>query len=108
MKKIFTNNLLRPLLLLTTMVVGGVGAAQAQVATNYTFVASSGSFTPVSGSATATSLVATADDAISTAFNIGFPFTYNGIVYTQLMANSNGTLLLGTGRTATEPSWQSK
>jgi hypothetical protein len=65
---------------------------QAQVA-NYTFSQMSGTYTPITGGTVLG--VPTNDDDNFTPFAIGFNFTYNGTVYTQIGVNANGFVALG-------------
>ena len=59
----------------------------------YTFTQTSGTFTAVSGG---TSLIAGGvDSGASPVTDIGFPFTFDGVSYTQFSASSNGWLRLG-------------
>lgn len=62
--------------------------------TDYSFVSSSETFTALSGG---TQLIAAAtDDGNSSATNIGFDFVFNGTTFTQFVANSNGSIRLGS------------
>lgn len=71
----------------------------------YNFSQSSGVYTPIVGG-TVVTRVNTDDATYHTAgestggdtqigFNIGFPFTYQGLAYNQFVANSNGWIMLG-------------
>lgn len=70
--------------------------AQAQLAPNYTFSATSGTYTPITvgGGATAVAAVV-ADDAISNVTGLA-AFTVNSVAYTNFNINSNGRLSLYT------------
>ncbi len=98
MKK-FTKLLRRfvPLLMLSSVVSSSL---EAQSITNYTFAASTGTFTPiVGGTPVATSVSAAdflGDTKTSIALPIGFPFTYMGQAYTQVVAVSDGYLSFNT------------
>ncbi|WP_022824039.1 T9SS type A sorting domain-containing protein [Hymenobacter norwichensis] len=70
-----------------------IGAASAQVNT-YTFAPVAGTFTPLA-TGTAVPDLAT-DDAVSPTIPIGFSFTYDATVFTQLQASSNGFLTFNT------------
>ena len=74
---------------------------KAQVGTDYGFQTATGTYTQVSGGSTLSGLAA--NDALSASLNIGFSFTYNGTVYTQFKASSNGWISLGTGASASTP-----
>ncbi|WP_375437029.1 T9SS type A sorting domain-containing protein [uncultured Hymenobacter sp.] len=70
-----------------------VSSASAQVNT-YTFAPVAGTFTPLTN---ATPMpVLQEDDALSPAIPIGFSFTYDATVFTQLQASSNGFLTFNT------------
>ncbi len=85
--------------MLCTLFVVSYSTSWAQVS-SYSMTPLSGTFTPLVGP-TATSLSLTADDANSTAFPIGFDFEFNGVIYTQLRANSNGLLTFNATGTST-------
>ncbi|HEX8515271.1 MAG TPA: GEVED domain-containing protein [Bacteroidia bacterium] len=61
----------------------------------YTFSSSAGTYTPITGGTVITS--GTSDDNTFGALNIGFPFTYNNIVYNQFGLNVNGWISMGPG-----------
>ena len=77
----------------------------AQISTTYTFSQSIGVFTPIIGGTVLG--ITNNDDQVFTGsstpsisgpgFPIGFPFTYNGIVYNNFGVNSNGWIRLDTG-----------
>ncbi|GAA4356218.1 hypothetical protein GCM10023185_19800 [Hymenobacter saemangeumensis] len=67
----------------------GSQAALAQVDT-YQFAASGGTFTPLTGGTTVSSIQS--DDALSASLPIGFSFTFDGAMHTQVKASSNGWL----------------
>jgi hypothetical protein len=102
MKK-FTKLLRRfvPLLMLSSVVSSSL---EAQSITNYTFATTTGTFTPiVGGTPVATSISAAdflGDTKTSIALPIGFPFTYMGQVYTQVVAVSDGYLSFNTTATS--------
>ena len=75
-------------LIFTTLV------ANAQNATNYVFSTTTGAtLDAMTGS---TSLIgASVDDGVSAVTNIGFPFMYENVAYTQFSVNSNGLIRLG-------------
>jgi hypothetical protein len=84
MKKLFT------LLILLSLWVGN---SWAQV-NLYTFASTVGTYSPVTSG---TQLIAAlTDDGSSVATNIGFNFTFNGTTFTQFVANSNGSIRLGS------------
>ncbi len=87
-----------PLLATLLLVLGG-RAAQAQVS-NYTFTAVAGTYAPL-GFATNQVAAIQTDDAVSVALPIGFTFAYNGALYTQVVASSNGFLSFNTAATNT-------
>ena len=61
---------------------------------NYTFTQSVGTYTTVTAG---TQLIAAlTDDGSSAATNIGFDFVFNGATFTQFVANSNGSIRLGS------------
>ncbi|PPD00312.1 MAG: hypothetical protein CTY35_02615, partial [Methylotenera sp.] len=61
--------------------------------TSYGFAQTSGTYTAIAG----TEIIADAtDDASSAATNIGFNFVFNGTTFTQFVANSNGSIRLGS------------
>jgi hypothetical protein len=64
----------------------------AQVST-YTFSSGAGTYTPITGGTVITS--GTSDDNTFGGMNIGFPFIYNGVSYTQFGANVNGWISMG-------------
>jgi hypothetical protein len=66
----------------------GARSGYAQVDT-YSFAPSSGTYTPLPATATSVTSI-NSDDAVTGAIPIGFNFTFDGTVYTQLYANSNG------------------
>ncbi|MBO0357422.1 T9SS type A sorting domain-containing protein [Hymenobacter sp. BT186] len=70
-----------------------IGAASAQV-NNYTFTPVAGTFTPLVGGTIVSDLAT--DDAVSPTIPIGFSFTYDAAVFTQLQASSNGFLTFNT------------
>ncbi|MCW3103351.1 MAG: hypothetical protein JWO09_1791 [Bacteroidetes bacterium] len=86
----FYNFKTRTALLLMCFLLGA--ASFAQVST-YTFSSSAGTYTPITGGTVITS--GTSDDNTFGAMNIGFPFTYNGVSYTQFGANVNGWISMG-------------
>lgn len=59
----------------------------------YTFTQTSGTFTAVSGGTSL--IVGGVDSGASPVTDIGFPFTFDGVSYTQFSASSNGWLRLG-------------
>jgi hypothetical protein len=65
----------------------------AQVATNYLFSQDTVTYTPITGGTVITS--GTFDDNTYPANNIGFTFSYNGILYTQFGVSINGFITLG-------------
>jgi hypothetical protein len=76
------------LLLLATVLFGTAG--------NYQFANTTTTWSPITG----TTIVASAqDDTWSGATNIGFGFIYDGIEYTQFMADANGFIRLGNSTT---------
>ncbi|RTQ53356.1 T9SS type A sorting domain-containing protein [Hymenobacter gummosus] len=77
----------------------GTSAANAQVDT-YTFAPSAGTFTPLTGGTTVSAIQT--DDAISGVIPLGFNFTYDGTVYTQIKASSNGWITFNTAATGNE------
>ncbi len=83
--------------LFTASFLFSVTITSAQVSI-YTFSQSNGVYTPITGG----SIVGTAttDDGGFGAFNIGFPFFYNAVSYTQFGVSSNGFVTMG----ATVPS----
>lgn len=84
---------------LTAMLAGAVltvGSASAQV-NNYTFTAVAGTYTQLTGGTAVPALLT--DDALSSTIQIGFPFAYDGTVYNQLQASSNGFLTFNTANT---------
>ena len=83
-----------PLLATLLLVLSG-RAAQAQVS-NYTFTAVAGTYAPLTAISTQVNAVQ-ADDAVSAALPIGFTFAYDGALYTQVVASSNGFLSFKTG-----------
>lgn len=65
---------------------------------NYSFNSSSGTYTAITG----TQLIASGvDDGNSNVINIGFDFIYNGTTFTQIVANSNGCIRLGSSAAGT-------
>jgi hypothetical protein len=69
------------------------GSSWGQVNT-YSFSYSMGTYNAVSSG---TQLIAAGtDDGNSAVTNIGFDFTFNGITFTQFIANANGNIRLGT------------
>jgi hypothetical protein len=72
------------------MLVVGIGSSWGQVST-YTKSITSGTYTAHTG----TVLLTNADDVDASASNIGFNFSFAGVVYTQFVANSNGYITLG-------------
>ncbi|UOG75885.1 T9SS type A sorting domain-containing protein [Hymenobacter tibetensis] len=84
---------------LSAMLTGAaltIGSASAQV-NNYTFTAASGTYTQLTGGTAVPALLT--DDALSPAIQIGFPFAYDGTIYSQLQASSNGFLTFNTANT---------
>ncbi len=77
-------------LLTLVMALGIISGSWGAVST-YSFTQTSGTYTSVSG----TQLLGIVDDAVSSLTNIGFDFTYDGNVYTQFYASSNGFIRLG-------------
>ena len=73
-------------LLSTVGVFNGYGQVS-----SYTKSITTGTYTAHSG----TSILSATDDGNSSATDIGFPFIYNGVTYTQFVANSNGFIVLG-------------
>jgi hypothetical protein len=87
------TTLLRYFLAVLTGTALSIGSASGQVNT-YTFTPVGGTFTPLTG---ATLLpVLQEDDALSPAIPIGFSFTYDATVFTQLQASSNGFITFNT------------
>ena len=79
-----------------------------QVAATYGFTQSAGTFTPITGGTVLG--IPTNDDTSfpsfsSTGYPIGFPFTYNGEVYTSFGVNSNGWIRLDSGTFAMDNSY---
>ena len=72
--------------------------ASSQAVNTYSFSAFSGNFIPIVGGTSAAGVLA--DDANSTAIPIGFTFTYAGLPYTSVTANSNGYLTLNAAPTS--------
>jgi hypothetical protein len=66
---------------------------QAVPVSGMSFAQSSGTYTPNVGGTTI--LAAGTDDGNSPVTNIGFSFSFNGTVFTQFVANSNGSIRLG-------------
>ncbi|WP_164974909.1 GEVED domain-containing protein [Flavobacterium stagni] len=62
--------------------------------TGYSFAQTSGTYTPVTAGTQI--ITANTDDGSSSATNIGFSFTFNGTAFTQFVANSNGSIRLGS------------
>ncbi len=74
------------------------GAAQnvtAQTVSNYFFTPSNGTFTQLVGATVQTSTISDNDDDKYPLAPIGFNFTYDGTVYTQVSATTNGFLTFG-------------
>jgi hypothetical protein len=68
-----------------------------QLAQNYSFSTSVGTFTSLATEPSATQVpIIEDDDATSGLLPIGFNFTFDGTTYTDLYANSNGFLALGS------------
>lgn len=70
-----------------------IGAASAQVNT-YSFTPVAGTFMPLPIGTVVPDLAA--DDAVSPTIPIGFSFTYDATVFTQLQASSNGFITFNT------------
>jgi hypothetical protein len=67
-----------------------VAPAQAQLLTDYSFIASSGTYTPLAGG---TSLpTSTDDDLMAGPLPLGFSFTFLGTNYTEAYVSSNGVV----------------
>jgi hypothetical protein len=96
MSKFYTRMLL--LVLATCSLI----SVKAQVATYYTFAASSGTYTPITGGtvvakSTTTTGATALDDVVYNLPNgtIPFPFVFNGSGFTGLNINSNGYITFG-------------
>jgi hypothetical protein len=88
------RGVLSSLLLLGALVLTG-RPSQAQVDT-YTFAPSVGTYTPLPTTATLVTSI-NSDDDVTSALPIGFNFTFDGTVYTQVYANSNGFISFNSG-----------
>ncbi|MBI5727427.1 MAG: hypothetical protein HY965_06220, partial [Ignavibacteriales bacterium] len=96
------GNVTRLFLVLLILIISGMSQAQIK----YSFSASSGNvFDSLSATTAFTkwTVVGTSqprDESYSSAADIGFNFTYNDVVYTQLQATTNGFLRLGSNLAA--------
>jgi len=82
--------------------LGISGGAWGQNISTYSFAQSTGSYTAITGGTTA--IAASVDDGVGALINIGFNFTYHGVVFTQFAAGSNGYIQLGAATNTTIPS----
>ncbi|UOQ67152.1 hypothetical protein [Hymenobacter volaticus] len=87
------KTLFRYFLAVLTGTVLSISSTSGQVNT-YTFTPVGGTFTPLTGATPVP--VLQEDDALSPAIPIGFPFTYDATVFTQLQASSNGFITFNT------------
>ena len=97
MKKSYRNAGLTRLrtLGLTALLAGAAATAQAQIGYTAPNVTNTlGTYTDLGTTGTAIP-TANTDDANSIAQGIGFPFTFNGTVFTQVVLNTNGFIKLG-------------
>ena len=78
------------------------GSVWGQNVSAYSFAQSTGSYTAITGGTTA--IGASVDDGVGALINIGFNFTYHGVVFTQFAAGSNGYIRLGAATSTTAPS----
>ena len=69
--------------------------AQAQAVPNYFFTPSSGTFTPLFGATVQQAVIGDAYDDWYPLAPIGFNFTYDGTVYTQVSASTKGFMSFG-------------
>lgn len=67
----------------------------------YKMTPSSGTYTPIASGQAFTWTGTSLDGNITTATAIGFPFTYDGVVFDSLQVSTDGFIRLGTDRTAT-------
>lgn len=73
-----------------------------QNASGYNFQAFTSTYSSLTGTTNVPGHTATADNAISSAVNIGFPFKFAGVNYSQLYVSSNGWISF-TASTNSEP-----
>jgi hypothetical protein len=87
---------------LTVLLAGGATVAAHAQTLNYTIAGGTNTTTTYTDLGTTGTAITTAnnDDANSAVQSIGFPFSYNGAVFTQFFLNTNGFIKLG----ATAPS----
>jgi hypothetical protein len=70
---------------------------------NYSYSATTSTWAANSSPTAITGLGSGINDVLSSAINIGFTFTYDGVVYTQFKASSNGFLTFNTANTLAQP-----
>jgi hypothetical protein len=92
------NHMIIRVTLLLTLYVFSSAKSFAQIVAAYSFSSSIGTYTPITGGTVITS--GTSDDNTFGALNLGFPFDYNGTVYTQFGLNVNGWISMGAAAPA--------
>ncbi|MEI6124313.1 MAG: GEVED domain-containing protein [Bacteroidota bacterium] len=93
----FSNHSAKIVALFILLFVSAGMNLKAQTISTYNYAETAGTYTPIVG----TSMLAGAlDDGVSAMVNIGFNFTYHGMVFTQFAAESNGYIILGGTGTA--------
>ena len=101
-----TKNSLKKFILRTAGVVALFlflgGSVKGQNISAYTFSQTAGTYTAITGGTSA--IAAGLDDGVGILINIGFNFTYHGVVFTQFAAGSNGYIQLGVATSTTAPS----
>lgn len=91
-----TNRLLRTRLMVFLALVLGTGATlSAQVPLQYSFANDTSSATDMTGATVLLGDVAWYDDVTTDVVEIGFPFIFQGVTYTEFSASSNGLMKLG-------------
>ncbi|MBC8145696.1 MAG: choice-of-anchor D domain-containing protein [bacterium] len=90
-----TASILNRTLLLVALVLGVSAMASAQVPLQYTFSHTVGEATDMSEATLLLGDLAGNDDVVTGVQPIGFPFVFQGVVYTNYSANSNGLIKLG-------------
>lgn len=83
------------ILMLVVLLLGVGAAAKAQVPLQYTFSYGTSAATDMTGATLLRGDSSGNDDIVTGVQPIGFPFIFQGVVYTNFSANSNGLLKLG-------------
>jgi hypothetical protein len=81
--------------MLAALVLGASATLSAQVPLQYSFSSGMGAATDMSDATVLLGDVSWYDDVITDIEDIGFPFIFQGVTYTQFSASSNGLLKLG-------------